>query len=217
MALTLTPTPCAEVVESSLTGFVAHCWSWNTPPRFASVVLVKLEPHDNVDTWGVGIVTEVTTGSLESHRSPFPYKKDLATLKREHPHIFEFFKTTCTVALVGIFSHGKYRTVSPERPPSLHAFVCEIDRTSELTFIESPAHLPLLRDRVEAGRMDEIIIAHLSALSAEKKLTHDIIARYCNMMSLVAGSDYRRVKLLLQRLRFALPEALAELVINGQR
>lgn len=191
----------AEVVESSLASYTAHCWEWNNPPRFGSLI--------GVEQGGIlliGVVTEIITGSTEESRSPFPYKKTLGELERDHPHIFAFFKTTFTVTLVGHYRENTYYAVRPTQPPLLHSFVAPLTHQEELVLLKHPDHLPLLSTQLEPGIVDEIMLTNLIALAHNNQLSSEIVSQYCETLSLISGNEYRRLKLVLQRLRCMLPE-----------
>ena len=77
--------PFAEVIESSLHTWLAQSWQWDETPTFGSLVTVT------TPKWTLfGLVATVQTGSLDSMRHPFPYKKTHEELLTEQPQIFEF-------------------------------------------------------------------------------------------------------------------------------
>src|SRR5579862_8462004 len=58
----------AEVIEGSLTGWLAQSWSWDIFPSFGSLVTVESRKRTIF-----GIVHQVQTGSMDPLRYPFPY------------------------------------------------------------------------------------------------------------------------------------------------
>src|SRR5688500_18584413 len=113
----------AEVIESSLTGWLAQSWSWDTFPNFGSFVAIETKNRTVF-----GIVHQVQTGSMDPVRYPFPYQKTEEELLREQPQIFEFLKTTFSCITIGyqekrIFSY----LIAPE-PPKIHSFVMHPDK-----------------------------------------------------------------------------------------
>ena len=61
----------AEVIESSLHGFLAQSWKWDQFPSFGSIVTIETKQRIVF-----GIVHEVKTGSMDSMRYPFPVSKN---------------------------------------------------------------------------------------------------------------------------------------------
>jgi len=60
----------AEVIESSIAGFLAQSWQWDNFPTFGSLVIIKEKRRTLF-----GIVHQVQTGSMDPMRYPFTYQK----------------------------------------------------------------------------------------------------------------------------------------------
>ena len=113
-----TPKPCAEIIESSLSTWLAQSWEWRTSPAFGSLVVVEHKPYTHF-----GIVHQIQTGSMDPVRYPFAYQKTEEELLREQPQIFEFLKTTFSCVFMGYQEKGTIFYQLPPEPPRIHAFV----------------------------------------------------------------------------------------------
>ncbi len=93
--------PFAEVIESSLHGWLAQSWQWDTFPSFGSIVTIQGKKRTHF-----GIVHQIQTGSMDPVRYPFPYQKTEEELLKEQPQIFEFLKTTFSCLIIGYQEKG---------------------------------------------------------------------------------------------------------------
>src|SRR5690349_14278413 len=94
--------PFAEVIESSLHGFLAQTWQWDNFPAFGSLVTVTSNKRTHL-----AIVHQIKTGSMDPIRYPFPYQKTEEELLAEQPQIFEFLKTAFSCLTIGYQEKGK--------------------------------------------------------------------------------------------------------------
>lgn len=185
----------AEVIESSLTGWLAQSWSWDTFPAFGSFVAIESKKRTIF-----GIVHQVQTGSMDPIRYPFPYQKTEEELLREQPQIFEFLKTTFSCVAIG-YQEKKTITynIAPE-PPKIHAFVAYPNAEISKIFFASNTYLHLLfTHSAHIFNMDELLLALLKQYKGLTILTSEKINTFMQTYSLLTGSDYRRIKLFLQR------------------
>ena len=191
--------PFAEVIESSLSSFVAQSWTWDTFPTFGSLVQIGgLNPPAAGKTHTIlGCVTAVKTGSMDPLRYPFPYKKTEAALKKELPQIFEFLKTTFTVTILGYQDENKeLHYTLPPTPAKIHAFVYNSSSQLSSVFFSNPDFLHLLfSSQSEISHFDDLLLA----IFRQKKLSSSELNAFFNKFSLLTGNDYRRMKLFLQR------------------
>jgi hypothetical protein len=185
----------AEIIESSLQGWLAQSWQWNHFPTFGSLVTVHTKKRILF-----GIVHQIKTGSMEPMRYPFPYQKTEEELLAEQPQIFEFLKTTFSCLSIGYQEKGKIYYLAAPEPPQIHTFVHPIETDTLKQFLYNERYLHLLFGYTnQIFNIDELLLtllkqqATLNCLS-EEKLTH-FINTYC----LLTGNDYRRLKLFLQR------------------
>lgn len=187
----------AEVVSSSLTQYTAHCWQWDTTPAFGSLVCVNNKTHALY-----GIVTNLETGSSDPQRLPFPYQKTEEELRAQHPQIFEFLKTTFTVSIVGYkTNNGQLQHSLPPYPACIHQFVTPASVDECASFFAAPHFLAVLFGS-NAGNplLDELLISILRHLITAEILSPTLFEHYYHTLTLLFGNDYRRLKILLQRI-----------------
>lgn len=185
-----------EVIESSLSGWKVHCWQWDTMPAFGSLV-VTVQEHITL----FGIVTHVQTGSIDAGRYPFPYQKTEEELRREQPQIFALLQTIVSCLTVGYKEHiNMYYQLAP-RPPKIHAFVRLADRQELDLFFAEALYVHLLCNAAPSMHSpDELLLAILKQLFHNNLLTSSHIDTFIATLSLIAGNDYRKLKLFLQRM-----------------
>lgn len=195
---------CAEIIESSIHTFKAHCWKWDQTPTFGSLVVVNSGARTIF-----GIVNQIQTGSRDPQRIPFPFQKTEAELLREQPQIFAFLATTFTCIAAG------YKTIEatteihkPEpiayqwtpEPPKVHAFVHEATHEQYEQFFACEQYMHILFSiSHQVSHLDELLLAILKQLSDRKLLKQEQLNKCIETLSLLTGNDYRRLKLFLQR------------------
>lgn len=185
----------AEVVESSLTGWIAQSWQWDTFPDFGSFVAIETSKRTIF-----GIVHQVQTGSMDPVRYPFPYKKTEEELLKEQPQIFEFLKTTFSCLAIGYQEKKSISYLIAPEPPKIHAFVMHPDIEISKTFFSSTRYLHLLFIHSSSiFNIDELMLAILKQHKALNILNQEKVASFMQTYSLLTGNDYRRIKLFLQR------------------
>jgi len=185
----------AEVMESSLQGFTAQCWQWDTMPQFGSLVTVTAQKRTLF-----GIVYGIKTGSMDPLRYPFPYQKTEEELLQEQPQIFEFLKTTFTCLNLGYSEQGKLFYLTAPEPPKIHAFVQEATREQYQLFFSKNRYLHLLFNQAaQVGSLDELLLAVLKNLKNLDLLTEEKTGKFLEAFALLTGNDYRHLKLFLQR------------------
>lgn len=190
----------AEVIESSLTGWVAQSWAWDTFPEFGSFVAIEGKKRTVF-----GIVHQVQTGSMDPVRYPFPYHKTEEELLKEQPQIFEFLKTTFSSVVIGYQEKKTISYLMAPEPPKIHAFVMHPDSELSKNFFASNKYLHLLfAHSSHIFNMDELILALLKQHKNLNILTTDKIGIFLETYSLLIGNDYRRMKLFLQRVEHML-------------
>lgn len=187
--------PFAEIIESSLHGWLAQSWQWDTFPPFGSLICIEQKERTHI-----GIVHQVQTGSMEPGRYPFPYKKTEQELLKEQPQIFEFLKTSFNCLAVGYYQKGRiYYSLAPQ-PPKIHGFVAPLERDLAKQFLSSERYLHTIfsvGNKIE--NLDELLLALLDQQRQEGILSQDKVTRFMQTYSLLTGNDYRRMKLFLQR------------------
>lgn len=185
----------AEVIESSLTGWLAQSWAWDTFPEFGSFVAIEGKKRTIF-----GIVHQVQTGSMDPVRYPFPYQKTEEELLKEQPQIFEFLKTTFSCITIGYQEKKSISYLIAPEPPKIHAFIMHPDTELSKFFFASNKYLHLLfTHSAQIFNMDELILALFKQYKDLNILTSEKIGIFMQTYSLLIGNDYRRIKLFLQR------------------
>lgn len=186
----------AEIIESSLHGWLAQSWQWDKFPTFGSLIGVSQKERLHI-----GIVYQVSTGSMDPMRYPFPYQKTEEELLEEQPQIFEFLKTTFSCLSIGYYEKGKIKYHIAPQPARIHAFVEPLDPQLHKQFLTSPQVLhALFAHSQQIANMDELLLTLFEnqiAAGVSQKRIHAFLQTY----SLLIGNDYRRTKLFLQRVQ----------------
>lgn len=187
----------AEVIESSLSGWLAQSWRWNQFPIFGSLVTIETNNRTLF-----GIVHQIQTGSLDPIRYPVTYQKTEEELVRDQPQIFEFLKTTFSCLTVGYKFQGTiYYQLAPE-PPKIHAFVAPADPEHLHEFFSQEQYLPVLFGLSnQLFNLDELLLALIKNVQDQDLPNAVNIQHFIQQLSLHFGNDYRRLKLFLQRLQ----------------
>lgn len=187
--------PFAEIIESSLAMAQAQSWQWNTFPRFGSLMQINQQ-----ETTILGLVTSISTGSMDPIRYPFPYQKTEKELMLEQPQIFEFLKTTFTMQIIGFLSNDIIAYRIPPYPSKIHSFVQEASYPLIASFFKKTDFLfSLFSFSSHVESVDELLIACLAELAMHKLLTPTFLDSFSHSFSLLTGNDYRRLKLFLHR------------------
>ncbi len=185
----------AEVIESSLSGWLAQSWHWDTFPSFGSFVAIEGKTRTIF-----GIVHQVQTGSMDPVRYPFPYQKTEDELLLEQPQIFEFLKTTFTCATIGYQEKGSIHYLIAPEPPKIHSFITHPSEQATKIFFASTRYLHLLfTHSAQIFNIDELMLALLKQHISLNILTKEKLNSFMQTYSLLTGNDYRRIKLFLQR------------------
>ena len=187
--------PLAEVIESSLQHWLAQSCQWDSFPSFGSLVTIQRQ-----STILFGIVHDIKTGSMDPSRYPFPYQKTEEQLLKEQPQIFEFLKTTFSCLPLGYKQQESFYYQLPPEPPKIHSFVTPAQKELYQAFFCNEHYLHILFNfSGSINNLDELLLALLKQLNNHHILDTKKFERFLEMFSLLAGNDYRRLKLFLQR------------------
>lgn len=149
----------AEVIESGLSGWTAHCWRWDVFPNAGTVVVIENTIEDDLEKQ-FGIIKIIETGSIDPTRTPFAYQKTEEELKRDHPEIFSFLKTTCLCVSTGFCqANSSILYHQAPRPPKIHAFVRPATEHEQLLFFTQTGYLDLLASQLTPPALDELLLA----------------------------------------------------------
>ncbi|RTL07409.1 hypothetical protein EKK58_01505 [Candidatus Dependentiae bacterium] len=188
--------PFAEIIESSLTKITAQCWDVEVPPSFGQCIQIKSEA-----ICVYALVYHIQTGSFDTLRKPSPFKKTIAELKKEQPHIFEFLITTFTCIPIAYSYQQKIIYGIPPQPPSIHEFILPVD-PKQIAILFAKKHFLMsvfnLQDQV--GNVDELIISCFRFIYQKELFYHDYYVDFLDTYALLTGNDYKRVKLFASKL-----------------
>lgn len=186
--------PFGEIIESSLSHFLAQSWNWNEMPAFGSIIAIKTQKRTLF-----GLVNQVQTGSMDTGRYPFPYQKTHEELLIEQPQIFAFLKTTFKCTPLGYQEHGRIFYLTPPEPPLIHSFVASLEVQEGREFFASENYLHLLFGANTTNSSDDLLLALLKYQKDLGILKPEKVSSFIHTFSLLTGNDYRRLKLFLQR------------------
>ncbi len=190
--------PFAEIIESSLHGWLAQSWQWDNFPSFGSLVIIREKKRTLF-----GIVHQVQTGSMDPVRYPFAYQKTQEELLREQPQIFEFLKTTFSCLTIGYQEKNNYNYLLAPEPPRIHSFVQHAPDDMGKQFFHRARYLHLLFGFAhQVGNLDELLLALLKQKASLNILNEENLNAFMQTYSLLTGNDYRRIKLFLQRAQY---------------
>lgn len=187
----------AEIIQSSLEQWRAHSWDWRDVPEYGSLVMVS-RPSGAV----FGVVHAIEVGSLDSSRSPFPYKMTEEELLSQQPHIFAFLATTFSAITVGYTDEQGYNYQLAAHPPRIHGFVERATERDLRAFFSSQEYLHLIfgfSSRI--GNVDELLLAIVKRQFGAQCMDRQQLHSFIKMYSLLLGNDYKRLKVFLGRVQ----------------
>ena len=186
----------AEVIESSLDGWIAESWKWDFFPIFGSIVIIESNNRKFFS-----IVYQINTGSSDSVRQPFAFQKTMQELLRDQPQIFEFLRTTFSCLALGYEeNHETFHMLSPE-PPKIHSFIRQADKTELINFFNNPNYLQIFFSNIsKIPNLDELLLALLRHLKQNDVLNHKNFTDFLELYSMLNDNDYKKLKLFLRRI-----------------
>lgn len=189
--------PFAEVVESSLAGWIGQTWQWDVSPAFGSLVCVSAR-----DQMLFGVVYQVQTGSIDPMRHTTVYQKTEEELRAEQPQIFALLKTTFSCLVIGYQNGGHMYYLLPDNPAKIHAFIEPASKETYKAVFAHNHYLPILFNAAGViGNFDELLLSIIRHQAAAGLLTAAWLEDFIGTFSLLIGNDYRRLKSFLQRVQ----------------
>jgi len=151
--------------------------------------------------WPYGIVTHIATGPHDAHRSPMPLQKSYEELQQEYPHIFHLLQTSFTCIVIGHFVNDTFVYQAPATPAQLHGFIQPATNEAYHAIFSQETYMPLLFQAPQLdATIDELILAIMRHLAHHRMLSAERISRIVETFSMLINNDYRRLKLLLERI-----------------
>lgn len=194
---------CAEVIRSSLHSWEATTRERDTTPSFGSLVVI---PTETVNLFG--IVHQIVTGPTDTIHTPLALGKTPADLERDYPHINLFLTTTISCITLCYEERDTVWYQWPAVPARIHAFVYEATDAHYAKIFSNEGSIRMLFSH--ASRilsLDELILAVITRLSERHLFTNECLDRFIEQIAFLTGSDYRKLKLFLQRIETRLEQS----------
>ena len=202
----LPETPVGEVVETSLTGFVAHTYKLDDPPPFGGLVRVR---DRSGATEIFGAVYHIATGGLDPGRraatrgTGLPAQND-EQIYIDNPQLARLLKTEFGVLVLGCSkptkgSRRSFSYVFPDYPPPLHYTVT---LCSDQTLVEFTDDKSYLRAILEAPQVpaEELIAAILRrATRAREAAGRMFLVDSLRYLARNLKQDYDRFKIIVEK------------------
>lgn len=189
--------PCfGEIVISELTCWTIQCWQLDTYPEFGSLIMVE---YGKICCFGV--VSRIQTQAKDSSRAPFAFRKTRQELEEEQPHIFQLLHTTVECIPLSYKEGDHIIHEIPPRSAPIHTFAGVASPAMLKSFFENPSWLISFFNLAQQDPLfDELLIALLRAGYQQGALQQKNIQDIIDIFSLMTHSDYRKLKIFLQRI-----------------
>ena len=194
--------PVGEVVETSLTGFVAYTYKLDDPPPFGGLVRVK----DRSGTAEIfGAVYHIATGGIDPGRRAATRGSGQPTANDEqiyidNPQLSRLLKTEFGVLVLGGRKTGRaFSYVFPDYPPPLHYSVTLCADQALVEFTEDKSYL---RTILEAAQVpaEELIAAMLRrATRARGAAGKMFLVESLRYLARNLKQDYDRFKIIVEK------------------
>ena len=195
-----------EVVETSLTGFMAHTYKLDEPPPFGGLVRVRDRAGNNEI---FGAVYHIATGGLDPGRRAatrgggLPAKSD-EQVYIDNPQLSRLLKTEFGVLVLGcskVTSSGRrsFSYVFPDYPPPLHYSVTLCSDATLVAFTEDKSYL---RAILEAPQVPaEVLIAAIlrRATRAREAAGRMFQVESLRYLARTLKQDYDRFKIIVEK------------------
>ncbi|HEX2909644.1 MAG TPA: hypothetical protein VH186_02475 [Chloroflexia bacterium] len=202
-----------EVVETSLTGYVAQTYRLDEPPPFGGLVRVK-DRAGNYEIYGA--VYHIATGGLDTGRRAAPRGNGQPPASDEqvytdNPQLARLLKTEFGVLVLGTSKTGpatdissqKFAYVFPDYPPPLHYSVTLCSDQTLINFTREKAYL---RTLIEAAQVpsEELVAAILRrAARARAEMGRPFLVDSLRYLARLLKQDYDRFKVIVEKCEVA--------------
>lgn len=194
----------AEVIESSLSGWTAQTWQWENFPNAGTLVVV--EQNNNKF---FGVIRGIETGSIDPTRTPFAYQKTEEELRRDHPQIFSFLKTTCFCVSTGFSpDNGHIFYHQPPRPLKIHAFVRPAAEQEQALFFGETGYLDLLGSQLQREEFDDLLLALIREQPSFFDAKNPKLLAFFENYAHLSNHDYARLRRFTARVEKLITGAL---------
>ncbi|MDB5079085.1 MAG: hypothetical protein JWP00_1009 [Chloroflexi bacterium] len=198
--------PVGEVVETSLTGFMAHTYKLDDPPPFGGLVRVK----DRSGTCEIyGAVYHIATGGIDPGRraatrgSGQPVTND-EQVYIDNPQLSRLLKTEFGVLVLGCCktsagSRQAFSYVFPDYPPPLHYSVTLCSDQTLIDFTQDKSYLRAILESSQAPA-EELVAALLRrATRARGAAGKAFLVDSLRYLARNLKQDYDRFKIIVEK------------------
>lgn len=206
----------AEVLGSSISGFVAELWSTKEAGdqrqlpsiHFGSVVRAE-NKEQGLNIYG--IVYDIVCQPQDGLHKPTALQMTRQKLKEEQPQIFQLLKTELRAQTIGYQRSGKgdkFYSELPPLPPQIHDFVFIPLEADIINLTEDLGFLRLLVG-VNQVPPEELISACLSEAIRFRQNDYDFMLKAGRELARIYRDDYDLLLSLLNKLQDKHPDAVS--------
>jgi hypothetical protein len=188
-----------EVIEASITDFVAQCYKLYELPPLGSLVKTR---EQGVELFGVAY--RATTTSFEPGRRPIARGKNEASeeaLYQANPQLMKLLRSEFGVVVVGHRESGKLHHYLPPQPARIHGFIYRCSPQEIREFTESLGFLSILVNTNLAIAGDEVIAAALRHMSRVHEDPNAFLVSAGKELAILLSGDFGKLKAVLGRLK----------------
>jgi len=188
-----------EVIEASITDFVAQCYELYQSPPLGSLVKTR---DESVELYG--IVYNATTSSFEPGRRPIARGKNEASeaaIYQSSPQLARLLRSEFEALVVGHRENDKLYHYLPPKPARIHGFVylCPPEEVKE--FSRSLAFLNILINTSLPVATDELIAACLRRMSQVQADPHAFLVAAGKELAILLSGQFNHLKAVLERIK----------------
>jgi hypothetical protein len=196
-----------EVVETSLTTYMAQCFELDHPPPFGGLVRVC---DREKRCWIYGAVYHIATGGLDptrraSVRTPSTANATDEQVYDANPQLSRLLKTEFGVVVLGCRrispdgEIGRIQYIFPDYPPPLHFSVHLCDDEELIEFTEQPQYLRALLNAAQAP-VEELTAALLRrGTEARNGDGREWLVDTGRALARLLKEDYERLRTILEK------------------
>ncbi len=185
-----------EVVSSTISACIAHCWNWKVVAPYGSLVYVDYQGYRLF-----GIVYQAQAGVDQDNHRAYAHGLELHQLEKEQPQIFHFLQTKLSILMVGYEYNSVVYYCNCPFPAPVHGFITLADPEVLHKFTAHPDYLHLLLCApAQIAQPDELILALVRYQKEQQVLTDEKLVELTRHVWRLFAGDYNRLSVLTQRL-----------------
>lgn len=189
-------TSFAEILESSISYFVAQSWKWDMIPEFGSLVTATSNGRTIF-----AIIYDIKTGPIDPIRQPVAYQRTEEQLLKEQPQIFEFLSTSFSCIAIGYLEDHHFFYNLPPQPPKMHTFVNFAEEKEYEQCFATEQFLHLLCNNKEQINVEELLLAIIKHQLNHKVLTKNRFNQFMQTFFMLNKNNYVQTKIFLTRVQ----------------